>query len=143
MPDEATLGPISYLIVEFPGNRMTGEGLAVLLDLVDRGVVRVLDLTFVMLDDDGTIRALDISDIDHDGTLDLTVFEGASSGMLDDGDVADAASVLSAGSSAAVLIFENSWAAPFTQALRNSGAELVAAGYIPQDDLLASLDATE
>jgi hypothetical protein len=136
-----TVGPISYLIVEFPGNKMTGEGLPILVDLVDRGIIRILDLLFVTRDDDGLV-AIDVSDVDGDGELDLTIFEGASSGMLDDSDLADAADVIEPGSSAAILIFENAWAAGFTQALRNGGAELVAAGYIPQDVLLESLDAT-
>ena len=135
------MGPISYLIVEFPGNKMTGEGLPILVDLVDRGIIRILDLLFVTRDDDGLV-AIDVSDVDGDGELDLTIFEGASSGMLDDSDLADAADVIEPGSSAAILIFENAWAAGFTQALRNGGAELVAAGYIPQDVLLESLDAT-
>ena len=144
MADEASaLGPISYLIVEFPGNRMTGEGLDVLVDLVDRGVVRILDLLFVARDDDGSTRVIELQDIDNDGDLDVAVFEGASSGLLDDSDLADAASVIEPGSSAGVLIFENTWATPFTQALRRGGAQLVAAGYIPQDDLEASLDAIE
>jgi len=141
MADEA-LGPISYLIVEFPGNKMTGEGFGKLVDLVDRGLIRILDLTFVTRETDGTVRALDLRDVDHDGTLDLTIFEGASSGMLDESDLADAAPVIEPGSSAGILVFENRWAAPFTDALRRSGAELVAAGYVPQDALVASLDAT-
>src|SRR3954447_14275024 len=141
MADEP-LGPISYLIVEFRGNTMTGEGLANLIDLVDQGLIRILDLTFVTRETDGTVRALDLRDVDHDGTLDLTIFEGASSGMLDESDLADAAPVIEPGSSAGILVFENRWAAPFTDALRRSGAELVAAGYVPQDALVASLDAT-
>ncbi|HEY2814901.1 MAG TPA: DUF6325 family protein [Acidimicrobiales bacterium] len=141
--DAESMGPISYLIAEFPGNKMTGEGFPALIDLVDRGVVRILDLTFVTRDDDGTLRALALSDLDNDGELDLTVFEGAASGLLDDSDLADAASVIEPGSSAGILIFENCWAAQFTDALRRGGGELVAAGYIPQDALLASLDATD
>jgi hypothetical protein len=141
MAETDALGPISYVIVEFPGNQMTGEGLPLLVDLVDRGIIRILDLLFVT-NDGGTLTAIDISDVDGDGDLDLTIFEGASSGLLDDSDLADAASVIEPGSSAAILVFENSWAAGFTQALRNGGAELVAAGYIPQDVLLESLDAT-
>jgi hypothetical protein len=135
------LGPISYLMVEFPGNKMTGEGLLILVDLVDQGTIRILDLLFVT-NDGGTLTAIDVSDLDGDGELDLTIFEGASSGLLDESDLADAANAIEPGSSAAILIFENTWAAGFTQALRNGGAELVAAGYIPQDVLLESLDAT-
>ena len=143
MAEEQTLGPISYVIVEFPGNKMTGEGFPILLDLVDRGVVRILDLKFITKDTDGSVRSLELMDLDQDGTFDLAVFEGASSGMIDDSDVAEAASAIEPGSSAGVLIFENRWATPFVQALRRGGAELVAAGYIPQDALLESLDATE
>jgi hypothetical protein len=144
MPDDTNeMGPISYMIVEFPENKMTGEGLNVLVDLVDRGVVRVLDLLFVTRDEDGSIKAIELQDIDNDGELDVAMFEGASSGLLDDSDLADAASVIDPGSSAGVLIFENRWATPFTQALRRGGAELVAAGYIPLDAIEASLDATE
>jgi hypothetical protein len=142
MADEA-LGPVSYLVVQFPGNKMTREGFPILVDLVDRGLIRILDLVFVTRDSEGSIRSLELSDLDRDGKLDLAVFEGASSGLLDDSDVADAASVIEPGSSAGILIFENRWASPFVQALRRGGAELVAAGYIPQDAILASLDATE
>jgi Family of unknown function (DUF6325) len=137
------MGPISYLVVEFPGNKMTGEGFPLLVDLVDRGIIRILDLVFVTRDTDGSVRAIDLRDIDHDGQVDLTVFEGASSGLLDESDLADAAPVIEPGSSAGILIFENRWATQFTQALRRGGAQLVAAGYIPQDDVAASLDATD
>lgn len=144
MPDETdAMGPISYVIAQFPGNKMTGEGFPILVDLVDRGLIRILDLVFVTRDEDGSIRAVELTDIDHDGTLDLAVFEGASSGLVDDTDLADAASAIDPGSSAAILIFENRWATSFTEALRRGGAELVAAGYIPHDTLVASLDATE
>jgi len=142
MADEP-LGPISYLVVQFPGNKMTGEGFPILVDLVDRGLIRILDLVFVTRDEDGSIRTIELSDLDRDSQMDLAVFEGASSGLLDDSDLGDAASVIDPGSSAGILIFENRWATPFTQALRRGGAELVAAGYIPQDALLASLDATD
>lgn len=142
MADEA-MGPVSYLIVEFPGNKMTGEGLPVLVDLVDRGVIRILDLMFVTRETDGSIEAIELRDLDGDGDLDLTIFEGASSGLLDQSDLTDASSVIEPGSSAAILIFENRWATEFTQALRRGGAELVAAGYIPHDDIVMSLEQTE
>jgi uncharacterized membrane protein len=137
------MGPISYLVVEFPGSKMTGEGLPILLDLVDSGVIRILDLVFATRDMDGSIRAVAMADLDSDGDFELAVFEGASSGLLDDSDLADAAEVIDPGSSAAILIFENRWAADFVAELRRGGAELVAAGYIPQDALESSLDATD
>jgi hypothetical protein len=141
--DAAPLGPISYLIVEFPGNKMTGEGFSTLVDLVDRGVIRILDLVFVTRAADGSMRSLVLADLDHDGTVDLAVFEGVSSGLLDQSDFDDAAAAIAPGSSAGILIFENRWATDFVQALRRGDAQLVAAGYIPQDTLLASLDATD
>jgi hypothetical protein len=137
------LGPISYVIVEFPGNKMTGEGFSILVDLVDRGLIRILDLRFVTRKTDGSIQFIDLQDIDRDGTFDVAVFDGVSSGLLDDSDISDATSVIEPGSSAGILIFENRWATPFTQALRRGNAQLVAAGYIPHDILAASLDATE
>ena len=137
------MGPISYLIVEFPGNRMTGAGLAALVDLVDRGVIRILDLEFVTCRDDGSVEAIALRDLDSDGEFDLTIFEGASSGLLDQSDLDDAGKALDPGSSAGILIFENRWATAFVEGLREGGAELVAAGYIPLPDLVASLDATE
>ena len=141
--DVEAIGPVSYLIVEFPGSKMTGEGLPILVDLVDQGLIRILDLLFVTRGEDGSLVAAELSDIDGDGELDLTIFEGAASGLLDESDLADAASVVEPGSSAAILLFENRWAAPFTQALRRGGAELVAAGYVPLDAIAASLDAIE
>ena len=144
MADDANaLGPISYLIVEFPGNKMTGEGLPILADLVERGLITILDLAFVTKDADGTIGVMELADIDADGTFDVAVFAGASSGLMDHSDFADASPAISPGSSAAIMIFENKWATEFVGALRRGGAELVAAGYIPQDDLAASLDAME
>jgi hypothetical protein len=144
MADEPeALGPISYLIVQFPGSKMTGEGLPLLLDLVDRGIIRILDLMFITRNLDGATRVVDLRDLDRDGRFDLAVFDGASSGLLDASDAADAGAVIAPGSSAGILLFENRWATSFVQALRRGEAELVAAGYIPQDDIMAALDATE
>jgi hypothetical protein len=144
MADEGTsLGPISYLIVEFPGSRMTGEGFPILLDLVDRGIIRILDLMFITRGEDGSTRVVDLHDLDRDGRFGLSVFDGASSGLLDESDAADAGATIEPGSSAGILIFENRWATAFVDALRRGDAQLVAAGYIPQETLLASLDATE
>jgi hypothetical protein len=136
------LGPIAYLIAEFPGSNFTGEAFPILVDLVDRGLIRIIDLKFITRDLDGTVRGIELSDIQGQG-VDLTIFEGASSGLLDDSDVTEAGSVLEPGSSAGVLVYENRWAAPFAQALRNSGAELISAGFIPLQSLVEALDAAE
>lgn len=143
MNDEIELGPVDYLVVEFPGNKLTGEGLRELVALVDRGIIRILDLVFVRRDADGSVAAFEVSDFDGDGVLDLAVFEGVSSGLLDENDLADAGGVIEPGNSAAILVFENTWAAPFVGALRRSGAEMVATGRIPVADLVGALETVE
>ena len=139
MSDEQHGGPIDYLVVEFPGSRMTGEAFPILVDLVDRGLIRILDLTFVKKDLDGTVTAVEIADLDGDGSLDLAVFEGVSSGLIDDDDVDEAGGILEPGSSAGILVYENVWAAPFAHAVRRSGGEVVASGRIPADVVIAAL----
>ena len=141
--DVDEMGPIDYLVVEFPDNRMTGEGLPLLVDLVDRGIIRVLDLLFIRREEDGSVAGLAIADFDRDGVLDLAVFEGASSGLLHEDDLDEVASLLKPGSSAGVLVYENVWAAPLATALRRGGGELIASGRIPIQAMLAALDATE
>ncbi|WP_436850802.1 DUF6325 family protein [Streptomyces avermitilis] len=144
MSDESVeMGPIDYLVVEFPGNRMTGEGFPLLVDLVDRGVIRILDLMFVGKEKDGSVVGLEIADLTGDGALDLAVFEGASSGLLGQDDIEEAGAALEPGNSAGILVYENLWAAPFATALRRGGAQLVASGRIPVPAILAALDATD
>ena len=132
------MGPIDYLVVAFPGSRLTGEGLPLLVDLVDRGIIRILDLAFLAKLDDGSVVTVELSELD--GGEELAVFEGASSGLLDQGDLEEAAAALSPGDSAGVLVYENVWAAPFAAALRRSGGQLVAGGRIPVQEILRALD---
>jgi hypothetical protein len=136
-------GPIDYLAVEFPEARMRGEGLAALLDLVDRGIIRLLDLRAVTREADGTFTAVAITDLDNDGTLDLAVFEGVESGLLDDDDLERAADLIEPGKVVALLVYENTWAIPFVSAMRRVGAELIASGRIPADEVIAALDSLE
>ncbi|HEY7174263.1 MAG TPA: DUF6325 family protein [Micromonosporaceae bacterium] len=143
MNDVKTMGPIDYLVVEFPGSKLTGKGFPLLVDLVDRGIIRILDLIFVRREMDGSIVGLTIADLDQDGVLDFAVFEGVGSHLLTDEDLGEAASVIEPGNSAGILIYENLWAAPFAAALMESGAQLIASGRIPMPDVMAALDETE
>jgi hypothetical protein len=141
---EIEIGPIDYLIVEWSaGKQPSGEGMPLLVDLVDRGIIRILDLAFVRKEEDGTIVGLALEDLDLDGEPDIAIFEGATSGLLGDEDYDEAGAALEPGCSAAVLVYENTWAAPFATALRRSGAQVVANGRIPVNDLLAKLDELE
>ena len=137
------VGPIDYLALEFPQARITGEGMAALLDLVDRGIIRILDLRFAVRGEDGSITAVALADLDHDGKLDLAVFQGVESGLLDDDDLAEAANLVAPATAVGLLVYENTWAGPFVTAMRNAGAEVMASGRIPVDDVIAALDTLE
>jgi hypothetical protein len=136
------MGPIDYLLIEWPGRQPTGEAAPHLIDLVDRGLIRILDLAFITKGEDGSVAALEVSDLGGEVEA-FATFEGASSGLLSEDDIGEAAGALEPGTSAALLVFENRWAAPFATAVRQSGGQLVASGRIPTQALLAALDAAE
>ncbi|HEY6772230.1 MAG TPA: DUF6325 family protein [Solirubrobacterales bacterium] len=136
------LGPIDYVLIEWPGRQPTGEALPYLVDLVERGIVRLLDLAFITKDEGGTIAGVEISEL-GEAVEEIKVFEGASSGLLSDEDKAEAGEALEPGTSAALLVYENTWAAPFAAAVRRSGGQLVANGRIPVQALMAALEAAE
>jgi len=142
MNDAIGHGPIDYLLVEWPGRQPKGEVAPHLVELVERGLIRILDLTFIRKEEDGSVSALEIADVGGE-VAELAVFEGASSGLLSADDVDQAGEALEPGTSAALLVYENLWAAPLAAAVRDSGGELVASGRIPIDDVLAALDAAE
>jgi hypothetical protein len=137
------MGPVDYLVIEFPECHPVGENLPLLVDLADRDIIRILDLALVKRELDGSVTVLALTDTDGDGEWDFSVFEGVSAGLLGDEDVNEAGRALEPGRSAAVLVYENRWAAPLAVALRRSGAQLVSSGRIPIQAILASLDATE
>jgi len=137
------VGPIDYLVVEFPGAKLTGEALTELIDLTDRGIIRVLDLRVAVVRENGEFAAVALTDLDGDGELDLAVFAGVESGLLGDDDLAEGAALVSPGDAVAVLLFENTWAGPFVSALRRQGADVIASGRIPADDVHAALQALE
>jgi Family of unknown function (DUF6325) len=136
------MGPIDYILIEWPGRQPTGEAAPILVDLVERGIIRILDLAFITKAEDGSIAGLEISEL-GDEVEELKVFEGVSSGLLSDDDTAEAAAALEPGTSAALLVYENRWAGPFAAAVRRSGGQLVASGRIPVQAVLAALEAAE
>jgi Family of unknown function (DUF6325) len=133
-----TTGPIDYIVLEWAEHKATGEPFAELLSLVDRGLIRVLDLAFIRKQDDGSVVALTWQEA-ADGVPEIDVFDGASSGLIGDEDFAEVAEAMSANSAGAILMYENVWAAPFATAVRRSGGELVASGRIPVQAVLAAL----
>lgn len=139
MTDDVEMGPIDWILVEFDGPP-TGAAAPYLLDLVERGLIRILDLLLVHKGADGSIQVAEMADLDGDGELDLTVFEGVRSGLLSDDDAAEAAAAMGEDSSAVLLVYENTWAAPFATAVRHAGGQLVASGRIPVNEILAALD---
>ena len=134
------MGPVDYVVVEWVDKQPTGEAIPHLVDLVERGLIRILDLALIRKDTDGTVSEIEYTDL---GDGDFAILEGVSSGLLGEDDHREAAEALRHGAFAAIIVYENRWAAPFAAAVRRSGAELVASGRIPVQDLLETLDATE
>jgi hypothetical protein len=134
------MGPVDYLVLAFTTDRMTGEAFPLLVDLVDRGIIRILDLSFIRKEEDGTVTTLSQVDLERMKVLEAALFDGAASGLLGQDDLDEAAKALDPGTAAAVLVYENVWAAPFASALRRAGGQLVAVGHIPIQALVAALD---
>lgn len=141
--DVQEMGPIDYFVIEFPGSRMSGEGLPLLVDLVDRGTIRIIDLVFIRKLPDGDVIRLELKDPVDVDLPDLSLFEGAASGILDQEDIDAAAAAIAPNSTAGLIVYENRWAAPLATALRRGGAQLIAGERIPVQAILAALDATE
>ena len=138
------IGPIDIIVIGFPvGAPMTGEAVPILMDLVERGIVRVLDAMFVAKDEDGRVSGFEAQDLESKGVGDFRMFEGASSGLLGDDDVATAAEALDPGTAAVLLVYENHWAAPFAAAVRRNGGQLIASQRIPAQDVVDALDALD
>lgn len=133
------MGPIDYVVIEWPGRQPTGEAAPIIVDLVERGIIRVLDLAFMTKAEDGTVAGVELAEVANE-VAELKVFEGASSGLLVDEDLSAAGEALEPGTSAALLVYENTWAAPLATALRRSGGQLVAGGRIPVQAVLAALE---
>ncbi|HEY2321002.1 MAG TPA: DUF6325 family protein [Solirubrobacteraceae bacterium] len=137
-------GPIDVILIGYPSDApMTGEAVPLFVDLVDRGIIRVLDALVVRKDADGTFSGLDLSDVDAESAGDLTVFAGATTGLLDDDDVAMAAAEIEPGTAAVMIVYENRWAAPFVAAVRRNGGQVIASERIGVQQLISALDAAE
>jgi Family of unknown function (DUF6325) len=141
--DLGSLGPVDYLVVEFPAGagNFTGEMTDELLALVDSGTIRVIDVLILTKSEDGTVDATELSDIDELGPLQAV--EAQLAEFLAEEDVAHLAAAMDSGSTAGVLIWENLWAAPFAAAARRSGGQLLASGRIPIQAIIASIEADE
>ncbi|WP_341997286.1 DUF6325 family protein [Microbacterium sp. LWH7-1.2] len=133
------LGPIDYIVVEFPAGarRITGDALAELAALAADGTIRVLDLVIVHKGEDGSIEVDEIED--HDDLGDLGTLAAGFAEVLAEQDLLDVAAAMGPGSSAAILVWENAWAAPFAAAIRRNGGQLIASGRIPTQALIAAL----
>ncbi len=141
---DAEFGPVDVIVIGFPaGAPMTGDSVPIFLDLVDRGIIRVLDVLFVRKDEDGTFSGFDLADVDADTAGDLTVFAGATTGLLDDDDVALTAAELEPGAAAVMIVYENRWAAPFVASVRRNGGEVIASQRIGVQELIDAVDAAE
>jgi Family of unknown function (DUF6325) len=141
--DVDALGPVDYVVVEFPAGQQnfSGEMAAELAALVDAGTIRVLDLLILTKDDDGAIDAFEIEDFE--GLDELRALETELADLLAEEDVAHLAAAMEPGSVAGVIVWENTWAAPFACATRRSGGQLIADGRIPIQAILASMEADE
>jgi uncharacterized membrane protein len=134
-------GPIDFVLIEFPQDRLTGEASRALAELVDNGTIRLYDVMVISKIRDGSVVALELND--PGGVDGFTYFAGARSGLLGDDDLDQAASAMEPGTVAALIVFENTWAAPFVAAARNSGGEVIASARIPATDVMAALEALE
>jgi uncharacterized membrane protein len=134
------LGPVDYLVVEFPGNEFKGEILPELADLVQRGIVRVLDLVVIKKEEDGSFEAFEFGDPDAGPLGEVRELETELADLLSEDDVTAVSQTLQPGTAAALLVYENLWAAPFASAVRRAGGQLIANGRIPVQALLGALE---
>jgi hypothetical protein len=141
--DDLALGPIDFVLLEFPDQEPTGEVAGALLDLVESGTIRLYDILAVRKDADGNVSGFEVGDLDGDGTLDFAAFAGARSGLLGDDDVTEAAGAMEAGTIAVLIVYENTWAAPFVSAALKHGGQMIASARIPVEDIIDALDLLE
>ena len=136
------LGPVDYLVVAFPAEKanLSGEAASELTTLVESKTIRVLDLVMIMKGEDGSVEAAELRDVDDSDIGELRALERDLAILLAEEDIEEIGASLEPGSAAAVLVFENTWAAPFASAVRRSGGELVTGGRIPTQALIAAAE---
>ena len=141
---ELELGPVDIVVIGFPPDApRTGESIPIFVDLVDRGMIRVLDVLMVQKNADGTVSGLELADLGGEALSTLAVFDGAKSGMLGDEDAALAAEALEPGEAAVLICFENSWAAPFVTSVHRNGGRVLAFQRVPAQDILDTVEALD
>jgi Family of unknown function (DUF6325) len=136
-------GPIDFLLLEFSADKMDGSAAAALLDLVDRGVIRIYDLVVIRKEQDGSFRGVEVSDLGQHDLGGFAMFAGARSGLVGDDDIAEAGEVMTPGTAAALLVYENTWAVPFISAAASMDAKVVASARIPAEVVIEVLDQLE
>jgi Family of unknown function (DUF6325) len=142
--DDLELGPVDIVVIGFPPDApRTGEAIPIFVDLVERGIIRVLDVLMVQKDADGTVAALDIKDLGDEVSADLVVFDGARSGMLGEEDAGVAGEALEPGEAAVMICFENTWAAPFVTEVRRNGGHVLAFQRVPAEEVIEIVEALE
>lgn len=137
------LGPVDWIVVEFPGSTFNGSIAPEITSLVDRGLVKILDLLILKKDADGALEIAELSDVEDGELGELRAFETELATLLSEEDVISAAEAIEPGSSAALLVWENLWAAPFGASVRHAGGQLVASGRIPVQALAAAIEADD
>jgi hypothetical protein len=139
MTDPDVHGPVDFVLIEFTGNRLTGRTAEELVNLVDRGIVRLFDLLIVGKEEDGSVYGVELSDSAVEQIGAYAGLTWARSGLLSDDDMREAATAMQPGSLAALIVYENLWAIPFVAAAREAGGEMIAAGRIPAQDVIDAL----
>jgi Family of unknown function (DUF6325) len=142
--EELAFGPVDMVVIGYPPDApMTGEAVPIFIDLVERGIIGVLDVKGVRKDADGTFSGFDIGDADGDGHPDLIAFSGAQTGLIGDEDLRVAVEAMEPGTAAIMILFENRWAAPFVAAVHRNGGRVVAYERVSAEDLMDAIEALD
>ena len=136
-------GPIDFVLMEFPGDKFTGEMAEEIANLLEAGIIRLYDVLVVRKEADGTFSGLELDALADDEVGGLRAFSGARSGLLGDEDLQLAADAMAPGTTAVLLVYENSWAAGFVAAARRAGGEMIASARIPAQDVMDAIEALE